>query len=195
MGNRMRMLVAGSVVAAQICKFFILSFFFSLLFFGNNFLLSSSRERKRGLPNKRKKNNRAAHTHHMPMRLEREGWASKHAAQLASRRKEIKIWNNSSIHVLFFFISFLLSYPSVAMVKPTGENMAAGWIEWLCHLDIGRFLSRRQINREILKVFKLSRDFDIRYQALTGQDYVGQPWTSKCHSLILIAKNDKITCF
>ena len=128
MGNRMRMLVAGSVVAAQICKFFILSFFFSLLFFGNNFLLSSSRERKRGLPNKRKKNNRAAHTHHMPMRLEREGWASKHAAQLASRRKEIKIWNNSSIHVLFFFhfLSPILS------VRCNGET---DWREHGCGLD------------------------------------------------------------
>ena len=99
-------------------------FLFSLLFFGNNFLLSSSRERKRGLPNKRKKNNRAAHTHHMPMRLEREGWASKHAAQLASRRKEIKIWNNSSIHVLFF------SFPFSYLIRPLQwwNRLARTWL-------------------------------------------------------------------
>ncbi len=129
---------------AQICKFFILSF-------SNNFLLSSSRERKRGLPKKRKKNNRAdiathTHTHADEIGTRRVGRLMRTntelvPSQLAERRKEIKIWNNSASP--FHFLSLLSVrpsvHPSIARVKLTGENMAAGCIEWLCHLYIWLF--------------------------------------------------------
>ena len=116
--------------------------FFSLLFFGNNFLLSSSRERKRGLPNKRKKNNRAAHTHHMPMRLEREGWASKHAAQLASRRKEIKIWNMKSSDISS---NYFIIYPIFRSKKKlVGRTIITMKNKHLCHFESFTSLNLQQ---------------------------------------------------